>query len=111
MQLEETLQRHEAGPPHRRLQRRLENSTDTASRRNEAALAELRKENLVAYIAECHKEEPSIQEACHDYAEWQDFWSTRLLDDTAAQKHAHEACGADEQRDFYCFLSTLEKQT
>ena len=53
-------------------------------------MAILRKENLIAYIAECHSTDASIAQACDDYGEWQSFMATRMIDDTEAQRYAHQ---------------------
>ena len=108
-QLEEHLRRT-GEPPSRRLQRRLEEAADvTTNRSSTSALAELKQERLIAYIAECHADKPQVAEACADYRQWQDFWATRLIDEEACQKHVYEECNAVEQREYCAMIATLQQ--
>ena len=110
-QLEEHLRRT-GEPPSRRLQRRLEEAADvTTNRAPTSALAQLKQERLIAYIAECHADKPQVAEACADYRQWQDFWATRLIDEETCQKHAYEECNAVEQREYCALIATLQQAT
>ena len=81
----------------------------TSHRTSASALAQLKQERFIAYIAEAHADAAPVAEACAEYRQWQDFMSTRLLDDEACQKHAFQECNAPEHREYCAMLATLQQ--
>ena len=66
-------------------------------------------DDLVAYLSCVHEDTDSVKEALGIYRSWQDFISTRFIDDEACQRHASERLqNADEYGDHCAFVAAMD---